>query len=61
MSWWLFLQLVLLILVIGLVVAAVAENFTDNLYKNRDQNEKNQRHNWYSVPETLIVKGSSES
>lgn len=61
MSWWFFLQLILLILVIGLIVGAIIESAMRELYKCRDQNEKNQRHNWRSVPETLIVKDSSES
>lgn len=61
MSWWLFLQLILLILVLGLVVGAVSQNFTDNLYKRRDENERNRLQNWRSVPVTHIVKGSSES
>ena len=61
MSWWLFVQLILLILAVGLVVSAVSENFTNNLYKRRDENERNQRQNWRSIPVTHIVKGSSES
>lgn len=43
MNWWLFVQLILLIALVGLVVGAVAENFTDNLYKNRDKSEQNRR------------------
>lgn len=42
MSWWLFLQLVLLILLVGLVVGAIIENATRELYKCRDENSKNQ-------------------
>lgn len=61
MNWWLFVQVILLILLVGLVVGAVSENFTDNLYKRRDENERNLRQNWRSVPVTHIVKGSSES
>jgi uncharacterized membrane-anchored protein YhcB (DUF1043 family) len=61
MSWWLFLQLVLLILLVGLVIGAVSQNFIDNLYKRRDENMRNQLQNWRSVPVTHIVKDSSES
>lgn len=35
MNWWLFLQLVLLILLVGLVTGAVANSFVDNLYLAR--------------------------
>ena len=39
MNWWLFVQLIILIIVIGLVIGAVSENFVDNLYKRRQENE----------------------
>ncbi len=62
MSWWLFLQLILLILLVGLVVGAVSQNFTDNLYKRRDENDKNQwGRDWHNDPETYNVKDYPES
>lgn len=61
MSWWLFLQLFLLILLVGLIVSAIIESGMRELYKCRDQNEQNRRRNWRSVQETHICKGSSES
>ena len=61
MNWWLFVQLFLLIVLVGLIVGAIIESAMRELYKCRDQNLKNERHNWRSVPETLIVKNSSES
>lgn len=57
MSWWLFLQLFLLILLVGLIVSAIIESGMRELYKNRDQNEKNAWcRDWPSVPETPVVK-----
>lgn len=61
MSWWLFIQLFLLIVLVGLVVAAVSENFTDNLYENRDKNEQNRRLRDAAPVVTHLIKDSSES
>lgn len=59
MNWWLFVQLFLLILLVGLVVSAIIESAMRELYKCRDQNNKNQRHNWGTG--SYIPKDSSES
>jgi hypothetical protein len=45
MSWWLFLQLVLLIFFVGLVVVTVANNFVDNLYLARRSLDSHRRDN----------------